>query len=50
MLWNFVVDILELFWLEKCLGNFLKNWVIFSKSSGHPDSMCNVTANKMVST
>jgi hypothetical protein len=25
-----------IFWLGDCLGFFLKKWVIFFKSSGHP--------------
>jgi hypothetical protein len=34
---SFVVNILAFLGLGDSLGNFLKNWAIFFKPSGHPD-------------
>jgi hypothetical protein len=32
-----LLQIFLLFWFRDFLGYFLKNWALFSKTSGHPD-------------
>jgi hypothetical protein len=33
---QFSIYIYKYFWFRAFLGNFFKNWAIFSKTSGHP--------------
>jgi hypothetical protein len=35
-------------WLGRSFGYFSKNWVIFSKSSGHPGSQCRQSGHKII--